>query len=74
MKPDSKNRGFVGAYARGTAARMRGMSRASCPYRIAPNPRNAGTWGATWRNYWLRGYDDARSLERWSRFLKANSR
>lgn len=61
--PVTNNKGFKGAYIRGASARMAGMSRKACPYRIGPNRRNAGTWSATWRNYWLRGYDDAKSVE-----------
>ena len=66
MKPTTKNKGLFGAYARGASARLRGHLRSDCPYKIAPNGchrRNAGTWGAVYRNYWLRGFDDAKGVE-----------
>lgn len=64
MKPTTKNKGFVGAYVRGASARLRGQTSSDCPYKIGPcHRRNAGTWGAVYRNYWLRGFDDAKGVE-----------
>jgi hypothetical protein len=39
-------------------ARLGGLAY-ECPYKINPNGcnrRNGGTWGAVWRNKWLKGY------------------
>ena len=53
MKP------FERAEQEGLEAALAGFPSHVCPYKIAPhgcNRRNGGTWGAVWRNRWLKGY------------------
>lgn len=45
--------GFRSVYVRGAHARLDGASRAACPYKAD----GSGTWKATYRKAWLRGFD-----------------
>lgn len=63
-RPPTKNRALRGAYDRGAMAARSGLALTACPYRIAScRRRNAGTWGAVFRNYWQRGFFDTKDKE-----------
>lgn len=58
-RPRTKNRSMRAAYDRGAVAARGGGTLAGCPYRGA-RKGHGGTWGAVYRNYWMRGFLDVK--------------
>lgn len=59
--PDTRNRGFIGAWRKGAHARAGGRSTGTCPYdrgatSIVGGVRVMCTWERAFATYWLDGW------------------